>query len=70
MGIVSGNLTNDVKYCFVHLKIVTVSDLSDIIGQPMHYIRPKITPFIDKNMVVRFEYERKTFFAWNEDADS
>lgn len=62
----TGNISKDVEYCIANLEIVTLGELSILTKEPANKTRPCITPLMEANKVTRFEYDGRTYFAWEQ----
>lgn len=62
----TGNISKDVEYCIAKLEIVTLGELSILTKEPANKTRPCITPLMETQNVTRFEYDGRTYFAWEQ----
>jgi len=62
----TGVISKDVEYCIAKLEIVTLGELSILTKEPANKTRPCITPLMETQKVTRFEYDGRTYFAWEQ----
>lgn len=63
----TGDLLEEIRFCISQLKVVTLTDLCDILdGKIPSDVRPQITPLIRSGEVTRFLYKGRPMFAWKE----
>ena len=55
----------NVLYCISKLKIVCLSDLTDILGQEFGIIRKQITPMMEDGNVTRIEQNNRAMFVFS-----